>query len=444
MPNFVEFDPSQMARAVVELAEEAVAAAGAEVVRCVGVANQRSSTIVWDRKTGEPAGPGIGWQDLRTVGTCLMLKAQGILVAPNESATKLMMLLDMADPARQRDLCFGTVDTWVIWTLSGGRTHVTDATNAAVTGLLRRDGNGWDSDKLAALNIPPSILPEVVDSSGVVGEASILAGSPPISGIAGDQQASLIGQGCIRPGDAKATFGTGGMLDLCTGTRPSFERKGEAGTFPIIAWQAGGSINWGVEAVMLSAGSCVEWLRDDLGLVASAAESETLASSVPDTGDVYFVPALLGLGTPDWDFGARGTLLGLTRGTTSAHVVRAVLEGVAHRGADLLQAAETDSGCTVTELSIDGGMTRNSVFVQSLANSLERPVRVSAVTEATTLGAAFLAGVAVGEWGDLEEATAAAAPPSLVEPSRKTDRARWLDARERARRQLPDLSTIEF
>jgi glycerol kinase len=443
-PNFVEFDAGEMARAVIELAEQAVSSAGHEPVTGVGVANQRTSTILWERDTGVPVGPGIGWQDLRTVGTCLMLKAQGIPAAPNESLTKLMMLLDLADPERKRDLCFGTVDTWVIWTLSGGGTHVTDLSNAALTGLLHPDADRWDSAKLATLNIPESVLPALVDSTGVVGEASILPGAPPICGIAGDQQASLIGQGCIRPGDAKATFGTGGMLDLCTGRRPAFERKGDAGTFPIIGWSAAGHLTWGVESVMLSAGTCVEWLRDDLGLIPTAAASDTLASSVPDADGVYFVPALLGLGTPVWDFGARGTLLGLTRGSTRAHVVRAVLEGIAQRGADLLDAAEADSGRTVTELRVDGGMSRNGTFVQSLADALERPVHVSAVSEATTLGAAFLAGVAVGQWADLEEATAAAEPPLTVEPARKTNRARWLDARDRARRQLPDLSTIEF
>ena len=443
-PNFVEFDAREMARAVLDLAAQAIDDHGASEIRGVGIANQRSSTILWDRATGEPVGPGIGWQDLRTVGTCLMLKSMGIAAAPNESATKLMMLLDLADPKREQDLCFGTVDTWVAWTLSGGEVHVTDASNAAVTGLLRADGEGWDSAKVEALRIPESILPQVVPSTGVVGDATALPGAPPIAGIAGDQQASLIGQGCIHPGDAKATFGTGGMLDLCTGERPAFMRKGEHGSFPIIAWRRDDELTWGVEAVMLSAGTCVEWLRDDLGLISTSAESGSLAASVPDSGGVWFVPALFGLGTPVWDFGARGTLLGLTRGSGRAEVVRAVLEGIAHRGADLLEAAEADSGCTVAELRVDGGMSRNNVFVQALANAVERPVAVSAVSEATTLGAAFLAGVAIGIWPDLGAATASAEPPAVVEPVRKTDRARWLDARERARGQLPDLSTIEF
>jgi glycerol kinase len=398
MPSFVQFDATTMADAVLEVAHAAIDAGGEPTA--VGIANQRASTIVWDRASGEPVGPGVGWQDLRTVGMCLTLQGQGIRVAPNASATKLGFLLDMADPDRTRDLCFGTVDTWVAWTISGGSVHVTDAGNAGVTGLLEGDGSRWHQPILDALRIPDSVLPEVVDSAAVVGHASALPGSPPIAGIAGDQQASLVGQGCVRPGLAKITFGTGGMLDVCVGaTRPSFETRGGGGCFPIIAWRRDGEITWGVEGVMLSAGSCIEWLRDDLGLITTAAESEAVAAAVATTGDVWFVPALLGLGTPAWDFGARGALVGLTRGTGRAEVVRSVLEGVAHRGADLVEAAEEDAGRAITSLRVDGGMTANSVFVQALADATQRPVEVSPELEATTLGAAYLAGLATGSSG---------------------------------------------
>jgi glycerol kinase len=272
-----------------------------------------------------------------------------------------------------------------------------------------------------------------------------LAGAPPIAGLAGDQQASLVGQGCVRPGLAKATFGTGGMLDLCIGdTRPPFARRGPGGTFPIVAWSAAGRITWGIEAIMLSAGSCVEWLRDDLGVLGSAAESDDLAASCADSGGVWFVPALLGLGTPVWDYGARGTLLGLTRGSGRAEVVRAVLEGIAHRGADLLEAAEADSGFSIDVLRVDGGMSANGTFTQALANAAGRPVEISAVTEATTLGAAYLAGVAVGTWANLEEATAELRPRAVVEPTRRVDRQRWLEARDRALRTVPELSDLAF
>jgi len=284
----------------------------------------------------------------------------------------------------------------------------------------------------------------------VVGIASALAGAPPICGIAGDQQASLVGQGCMRPGLAKATFGTGGMLDLCTGrSNPDAGGRGGAGTFPIVAWQRAGAPTWGVEAVMLSAGTCVEWLRDDLGLLTDAAESASVAAACKDTGDLWFVPALLGMGTPVWDFGARGTLLGITRGTGRAELVRAVLEGIAHRGADLLEAAEADSGFTVGALRIDGGMSANDVFVDALAEATGRTVEISPVLEATTLGAGFLAGMAVGTWRDEDDVVAAFVPLERVDPTtaydrREIRRERWLAARERAQRTIPELSGIAF
>ena len=315
--GFVEFDAAKMATAVLRVARAALERSGP--VSAVGIANQRASTILWDRASSEPVGPGIGWQDLRTVGMCLMLRNDGIRLAPNQSATKLAMLLDLADPDRSRDLCFGTVDTWVAWVLSGGELHVTDHTNAGVTGLVTHDGLTFDADLCEKLRVPPSVLPRIVDSTGVLGLASALEGAPPIAGVAGDQQASLVGQGCLLPGKAKATFGTGGMLDCCVGSdRPEFAERGTQGCFPIIAWSDHGHLTWGLEGVMLSAGTCVEWLRDDLGVVATAAETDALAASVDDSAGVYFVPALLGLGTPVWDFGARGTFVGITRGSTRA------------------------------------------------------------------------------------------------------------------------------
>jgi glycerol kinase len=263
--------------------------------------------------------------------------------------------------------------------------------------------------------------------------------------MAGDQQASLVGQGCTRPGLAKMTFGTGGMLDLCVGPdRPVFAQRGPHGTFPIVAWRRGGRITWGIEAFMLTAGQAVEWLRDDLGVISDAGESETVARQCDTTGDVWFVPALLGLATPHWDFGARGTLLGLTGGTGRPEVVRAVLEGVAHRGADLLEAAEHDGGCTIPSLRVDGGMSANAVFVQALADACQRPVELSPVLEATTLGAAFLAGMAVGLWADEEEVAATWSPRAVVEPAGHPDRGRWRDACRRAGGWIPELSALEF
>jgi glycerol kinase len=449
-PGFVEFDASALSIAALDVARQALAAAGGvAAVAAVGIANQRSSTIVWDRATGQPIGPGIGWQDLRTVGTCLMLQAQGIRLAPNASATKLAYLLDVYDYSRTRDLLFGTVDTWIVWQLTEGAAHVTDATNAGVTGLVRSDGSGWDPEILDVLRIPATMLPTIVDSSaepGAAGWASALAppDTLPITGIAGDQQASLVGQGCTRPGLAKVTFGTGGMLDVCLDERPAFAYRGEGGCFPIAAWRRKGHLTWGIEAITLSAGTAVEWLRDDLGLIDTSAASEDVAAQCADSGGVYFVPALLGLGTPAWDFGARGTLLGLTRGSGRAEVVRAVLEGVAHRGADLLEAAETDAGRPVAALRVDGGMSANAVFVQSLANACRRRIEVSPVLEATTLGAAYLAGMAVGIWADEEEVAEAWKPRAVIDPSGELDRDRWRAAVDRARAWIPELSTLSF
>lgn len=452
-PEIVEFDAAELARAALEVARE-IADDWAGEVTAVGIADQRSSTVLWERTHGQPVGPAIGWQDLRTAGTCLMLREQGISVAPNASATKLAFLLDQVDPDRSRsergELAFGTVDTWLAWHLSGGAVHATDWSNACVTGLVEPDASGWDPTVLEALRIPEAVLPDLVDSAGVAGGAGALPGSPPIAGIAGDQQASLVGQGCVTPGAAKATFGTGGMLDLCTGERrPAFERRGEHGTLPLVAWRRGDRTVWCGEAVMLTAGTSVEWLRDDLGFLDSAAESEEVAASVSDSGGVVFVPALFGLGTPTWDLGARGALLGVSRGAGRAQVVRAVLEGVAHRGADLLESAVADTGLEVDTLRIDGGMAANTVFAQALADACGVPVEVAPVTEATTLGAAYLAGIATGVWAD-ERATAELYEPARVlEPgatgsSREMARERWRNAVARTREWVPELSSLDF
>lgn len=442
-PGLVEFDARALADAALDVARQALADAGS--VEAVGIANQRTSSVVWDRGTGEPVGPGIGWQDLRTVGECIVLRDQGVRVAPNHSATKIAWLLDQADPDRSRDLCVGTVDAWIAWNLSAGAIHATDPSNQSVTGMMRPDGSDWDDHVLEVLRIPRSNLPEVVDTSGRIGSASALEGAPPIAALVGDQQASLVGQGCVRPGLAKITFGTGGMLDLCVGRRrPSFDQRGPGGTFVLAAWRAGGMTSWALEGIMLSAGTCVEWLRDDVGLIASAAESHEVAATCDDAGGAMYVPAMLGLGTPIWDYGARGTLLGVTRGVGRAQIVRAVLEGVAHRGADLVEAAETDAGVQIPSLRVDGGMTANPTFVQALADASGRPVEVSPVLEATALGAAFLAGLATGTWADLDEIAATWDPADRVEPVRVLDRDRWRAAIRRATEWEPDLSTLEF
>lgn len=438
-PGLVEFEPGEIASAALTLARDVAQAAGG--VDAVGITNQRASTVAWDARSGEPVGPGIGWQDLRTVGRCLELRSAGIPVAPNQTATKAEWLVGHADVPAEH-LRIGTVDAWVAWTLSDGSAHVTDASNAAVTGLYDVAAADWDGDLLDHLGIPRNALPQVVDTIGRCASASQIVGAPPIAAIAGDQQASLVGQGCVTPGQAKITFGTGAMLDLCLDQPPP--ARTPAGTFPIVAWQQDGRPTFGLEAVMLAAGTAVEWLRDGLGIIDSAADSATVASAVERTEGVVFVPSLSGTGSPDWDHGARGLLVGATRGTTRAHVVRAVLEGVAHRGTDLVEAAEVATGERIDTLRIDGGMSRNDVFVQALASASQRTVEVSAEREATALGAGLLAGVAVGMWSDLADAAASRPAPTTVEPGAPLDRERFVEARRRAGGWIPELSGLDL
>ncbi len=443
-PGLVEFDAAAMGEAVKDVARAALAESGG-TVRGVGITAQRASTVVWDRGTGAPVGPGLGWQDLRTVFDCITARSEhGLRLAPNQSATKVAWLLDQFDPGRERDLCFGTVETWVAWVLSGGTVHAVDPTDAALTGLSLADASGWSERACAALNVPMAMMPAIVDTSGIFGAAEALPGTPPLAALVGDQQASLIGQSCVTPGAAKITFGTGGMLDVCTtNPAPVSGQRSANGTYPIAAWRRDGKVTWGIEAIILSAGSNVEWLRDDLGIIADAADSDAVAARCDTSDGVVFVPALLGLGTPAWDFGARGMLIGLTRGSGRAQVVRAVLEGVAHRGADLVDAAEADGG-PLQSLRVDGGMSANATFVQALADATGRPVEVSRQTEATTLGAAYLAGLATGLWSSFDEIAAAWRPRAVVEPGRRLDRDQWAEAVRRARRWIPDLSALDF
>jgi glycerol kinase len=441
--GLVEFDAVALAACARTLAETAIAAAGP--VDGIGICNQRASTVVWDRVTGEPVGPALGWQDLRTIGPCLALRAAGLQLAPNQSATKLQWLVEQYDPEKKRDLCFGTVDAWIAWTLSGGQTFVTDPGNAGVTGLAGRSVVAWDESIVETLGVAHVAMPSIVDSAGGSGVATELTGAPPFVAIVGDQQASLAGQACVRIGDAKITFGTGGMLDVNLGGQaPQFERRSPSGTFPIVAWRVAGHTTWGAEAVMLAAGTNIQWLRDDLGLVTSAAETHDVAAACSDSGGVWFVPAPLGLGTPQWDYGARSALFGLTRGSGRAEVVRAVLEGIAHRGADLVEATEHDTGAAIEVLRIDGGMSDNPTFVQAVADATGRPVEISPVRDATTRGAALLALVGLGSFRAIDALADTWKPRLRIEPQRALDRDRWREACARAGHWIPELSSIDF
>ncbi len=449
-PGLVELDAHALIEAVLALSAEVIAEVGA--VSCVGIANQRATTVVWDARDGQALGPAIGWQDLRTVGTCLELQAQGIRIAPNASATKIQWLIANVDSHTHpiEFLRFGTLDSWVIWHLSQGASHVTDLTNAGVTSLIDVTTCSWDQAMIEALALPASLFGTIVDSYGESARATALPGSPPITGILGDQQASLLGQSCVKCGDAKLTLGTGAMLDLVLGDTPPAEAKrNEHGTFPIPTWQHQGQATWGLEAIALSAGSCVEWLRDDLGIIESAEHSEAVAASVASAEGVTFVPALLGLGTPVWDFGARGLLMGLTRGSNRAHITRAVLEGIAQRARDLVDAAELDGGLAIERVRVDGGMSANDLFLDMLADALERPIEVAPVLEATVLGAGYAAGLGTGIFRDLDHIASLWSPRLTKEATmdpffRGLAREAYLEARGRSERSIPGLSDIDF
>ncbi|MDE0667626.1 MAG: FGGY family carbohydrate kinase [bacterium] len=440
-PGLLEFDP-------VALAEAALGAAAATLqesgeVEAVGIANQRASTVVWDRATGEPVGPGLGWQDLRTALDCLALQGDGLRLTPNQPATKAAHLISTASAAPET-LCVGTLDSWLVWQLTGGAEHLTDATNAAISGLTHLDRVEWDHATAERLGIPIAGLPQIRNSSGVLGEATALAGAPPITGLAGDQQAALVGAGCVRRGDVKITFGTGGTLDACLGPGdPPADIRGPSGTFPIVAWQQRGEVTWGIEALMLSAGSCVRWLCE-LGLIERPSDSEARAAACPDSGEASFVPAQMGLGAPDWDFGARSAFAGMTTVTGAAQLVRAVLEGVALRGADLLEAARADSGLELAAPVIDGGMSANAVFAQALADAAGCAIALAPEIECTALGAGYLAGVGIGLWDGWDEVASLRSPRGTVEPRRPADRARWRETKRQAAGWHPDLSAVSF
>ncbi len=443
-PGFVELDAEEITHSALELAA-ATLRAGGECV-CVGVTNQRATTIVFDPATGVAVGPALSWQDLRTVIDCLVLQGEGLQLAPNQSATKARWLVEHA--ARpSRELRFATIETWLVWHLTRGASFVSDRSNAGVSGLVNTTLDGWDERTLSLLAIDPVMLPELVDTMCNVGPASALAGAPPITAIVGDQSASLFGQSCVRAG-AKITFGTGAMLDLVHGDHsPPTLARYPSGCYPVALRSREGVITWGVEGIVFSAGSCVEWLVD-LGLLSEVSDSERVAESVGDTAGVSFVPAFSGLGTPEWDFGARGGFFGLTRGTTRAHLVRAVLEGIAHRGADLLEAAQGEVGTSLDELHVDGGMSVNRFFVQRLADFSGHVVSVSSEREATTRGAGLMALVSAGHLTleDVETlwSPAFVATPSLDQRERAVARDAWRSSLAKSRRTIPELSDVSF
>lgn len=451
--GWVEHDPGELLSTSLTVAREALRKAGitASQVNGIGITNQRETTIVWDRSTGEPVSNAIVWQCRRTAPLCEELKQRGfsqpvrektgLIIDAYFSATKLRWILDHIPQGQRRaeqgELLFGTVDSWLIWNLTGGTVHITDYSNASRTMLFNIHSLQWDRDILAALNIPAAILPQVMPSSQVYGETAdgLLGNSRvPLSAIVGDQQSALFGHACFDTGMAKNTYGTGSFVLLNSGSHPVHPQQGLVTT---IAWGLGNNISYAVEGSIFITGAAIQWLRDGLGIINNAAESEPLARSVPDNGGVYFVPAFVGLGAPHWDMYARGLIIGVTSGTTKGHLARAALEAIAYQTRDVIEAMSTEAGLQVPLLRVDGGGTANSFLMQFQADILGIPIQVAQIAETTALGAAYLSGLAVGLWKNTDEITRLWRSSKTYEPDMSTDQreslyADWKRAVERS------------
>ena len=450
-PGWVEHNPMEIWSSQASVIAEAITSIdinGLDIA-AIGITNQRETTIVWDAETGDPVYNAIVWQDRRTSEYCDSLKAEGrtemirsktgLIIDAYFSATKIRWILENVPGAKERaeqgKLRFGTVDTWLIWMLTRGEVHVTDVSNASRTMVYNIHDLCWDKELLDLFGIPESMMPQVRSSSEVYGhtKTTLFAHEVPISGIAGDQQAALFGQMCTEPGSVKNTYGTGCFLLMNSGEKPIMSSNNLLTT---IAWKIGDKVNYALEGSIFVAGSVVQWLRDGLGIIRSSSEVEELAASVPDNGGVYFVPALTGLGAPYWDQYAKGCLYGISRGTTAAHIARAALEGIAFQTMDIVNAMQKDAGVELGELKVDGGASRNNLLMQFQADILGTSVIRPKVTETTALGAAYLAGLAVGYWDSIDHIKSQWAVDASFEPSAAEDtvselKAGWADAVER-------------
>jgi glycerol kinase len=426
-PGWVELDPEDLWRRTLAVSQQALAAAKlkASDLGGIGICNQRATTLVWERASGKPVYPAIVWQDTRTAERIPELLAAGVFTNSMASAAKLEWILRYVADGLQRaadgQLCFGTIDTWLLWKLTGGAVHATDSSNASCTTLYDAMQDAWDSSVLAVLNIPAAVLPAIRSSSELYGETakSVLGASVPIAGMAGDQQAAMFGEMCIERGAVKITYGTSAIADLNTGDLPVFSTRG---AYPTILWKLDGQRAWGLEGTAITAGAAVQWLRDGLGILKALDECGPLAASVPDSGGVWAVPSFQGLGTPHMDPNARAVIGGLSRGSTRAHVVRAVLEGIAYRSREVLDTLLEDSGTPCPQrLRVDGGAAANDFLLQHLANVLgiavERPLSV----QASALGTAYLAGLATGVWRGLDELKSAWRSGRIFEPQWSSD-----------------------
>jgi glycerol kinase len=450
-PGWVEHDAREIWATQSNVATQALehARLSANDVAAIGITNQRETTLVWDRRTGQPIANAIVWQDRRTANACDRLRARGLasmirrktglVIDAYFSATKLQWLLTHVPGAKAKAragaLAFGTIDSWLVWNLTGGRQHVTDPSNASRTMLFNIKTGDWDNELLALFGVPRSILPEVRSSSEVYGECNLFGAPIPIAGIAGDQQAALFGQVCTKPGMVKNTYGTGCFMLMHTGTKPIASRNNLLTT---VAWRIGDRTEYALEGSIFIAGAVVQWLRDELGLIAASSDVEALAARVPDNGGVYLVPAFAGLGAPHWDQYARGLVIGLTRGSNRSHIARAALEGIAYQVGDVLRAMERDAGIRLKELRVDGGACANNLLMQFQADLLGVPVVRPKVSETTALGAAYLAGLAVGYWKNQAEIakqwqTDRRFASSMTSPTRQRLVKGWTRALARAR-----------
>ena len=440
-PGWVEHNPKEIWSSQASVIAETISAEGinGSNIAAIGITNQRETTIVWDAESGEPIYNAIVWQDRRTSAYCDTLKKDGradlirsktgLIIDAYFSATKIRWILENVPGARRKAeegrLRFGTVDTWLIWKLTRGEVHVTDVSNASRTMLFNIHTLDWDDERLRLFGVPKSMLPQIKSSSEIYGKTkgTLFAYEVPIAGIAGDQQAALFGQMCTEPGSVKNTYGTGCFMLMNSGERPIMSANKLLTT---VAWKIGDKVTYALEGSIFVAGSVIQWLRDGLGIIRSSSEAEPLAASVPDNGGVYFVPALTGLGAPYWDQYATGTLFGITRGTKAGHIVRAALEGIAFQTMDIVNAMQKDAGITLKELKVDGGASRNNLLMQFQADILGTSVIRPQVTETTALGAAYLAGLATGYWGSIEEIRSLWAIDKEFTPSSSDDEVKRL------------------
>jgi glycerol kinase len=450
-PGWVEHDPNEIWKTQLKVAKAAVRKAGLKPqdIAAIGITNQRETTVAWNRETGEPIGPAIVWQDRRTAPFCDELRSQGLAPLIQKktglvldayfSGTKMRWILQHVKGARrlarEGKLAFGTVDSWLLWHLSGGVHHLTDVTNASRTLLMDLRKGKWDKDLLDLFGIPPQTLPEIRSSSEIYFETSLLGGSIPVAGLAGDQQAALFGQACGSPGMVKNTYGTGCFMLMHTGNKPKVSKNNLLST---VAWKIGKETEYALEGSVFIAGAVTQWLRDGLGIIGKSSDIEPLARQVEDNGGVYLVPAFAGLGAPHWDPYARGTIVGLTRGTQAGHIARAALEGIAYQVVDIVRAMEKDAGVPVKELRVDGGASLNGLLMQFQSDLMGVPVLRPKVAETTALGAAYLAGLAVGYWKSRHEISRQWQIDSRFKPGMKPARVRrlmtgWGKALDRSR-----------